>query len=308
MSNNHATFDLHLHSIWSYDANAPLEYYFQRAQDLGLRAFAITDHHNFDAFSEIQEVAKKFPGVGYIAGAEMTVKTRFDVFDIVCLGLPPTPPPKLQAVFDKYHQLQRDWGNALSALLQSRGFNYTAEDRLKLLQLYRPERAIKLQGITHVRNEIQFKYLLEKGYVKDIQDYGQTGWKALSEDGTFENSMFLDGLEVVQAVHDAGGIALIAHPSGYFHGMDEKLMDAITQELQLDGIECAHTCVPEEHTRFYRQYCLKHKLLSSAGTDCHEDPATSNFNLSPQGAEVGKHLGEPAWLDEILERVKLWNV
>ena len=61
MDRKYAQYDLHLHSLWSYDACTPLEYYFSRAKELNLRAFAVTDHHNFDAFEEILETAKLFP-------------------------------------------------------------------------------------------------------------------------------------------------------------------------------------------------------------------------------------------------------
>ena len=114
------------------------------------------------------------------------------------------------------------------------------------------------------------------------------------------------GVDIVN-VHCAGGIAMIAHPAGYFKGMNEKRMDEILEALPLDGIECAHPSVPEENTNFYRAYCRKHKLLSSGGTDCHEDPPHAYLKLSP-GRDMAHHAGAPEWLDEILERVRLRNV
>ena len=67
------------------------------------------------------------------------------------------------------------------------------------------------------------------------------------------------------------------------------------------------TSVPEEYTAFYRAYCKKHGLLSSGGTDCHEDPPHAYLKLS-EGRDMAWHAGESVWLDEILERVRLWNV
>ena len=57
---------------------------------------------------------------------------------------------------------------------------------------------------------------------------------------------------------------MIAHPAGYFKGMNEKRMDEVLEALPLDGIECAHPSVPEEYTAFYRAYCKKHGLLPAA--------------------------------------------
>mgnify|MGYP005766615185 FL=1 len=307
MEKKYAAYDLHLHSLWSYDACTPPEYYFSRAKELNLRAFAVTDHHNFDAFEEILETAKQFPGVGFLAGAEMTVKSPVGCFDLVCLGLPRVSPPKLQKIFDTYHELQREWGDTLCRLLQERGHNYTRADREKLLRLYRPERTFAKQGVTHVRNEIQRDYLIAQHYVKDGKEYGELCWKAMSEDDSYEAIRLLEGSEIIDAVHDAGGIVMIAHPAGYFKGMNEKRMDEVLEALPLDGIECAHPSVPEEYTAFYRAYCKKHGLLSSGGTDCHEDPPHAYLKLS-EGRDMAWHAGESVWLDEILERVRLWNV
>lgn len=307
MDRKYAQYDLHLHSLWSYDACTPLEYYFSRAKELNLRAFAVTDHHNFDAFEEILETAKLFPGVGFIAGAEMTVKSPVGCFDLVCLGLPRTPPEKLRRIFDAYHALQREWGDSLCRLLQERGHSYTREDRQKLLRTYRPERTFAVQGVTHVRNEIQRDYLIVQHHIKDEKEYGELSWRAMAGDDSYGSIRLLEGSDIIDAVHDAGGIVLIAHPAGYFKGRNEARMDEIFEALKLDGIECAHPSVPEENTNFYRAYCRKHRLLSSGGTDCHEDPPHAYLKLSP-GRDMAFHAGAPEWLDEILERVRLWNV
>lgn len=41
MSEKISSFDFHLHSEWSYDATAPVEYYFAEASRLGLTHIAI---------------------------------------------------------------------------------------------------------------------------------------------------------------------------------------------------------------------------------------------------------------------------
>ena len=61
MEKNVASYDLHIHSCWSYDARNLPELYFKKAQELGMKAFAITDHHNFDVIPSLFEIAEKFP-------------------------------------------------------------------------------------------------------------------------------------------------------------------------------------------------------------------------------------------------------
>ena len=79
-------------------------------------------------------------------------------------------------------------------------------------------------------------------------------------------------------------------------------MDALRELLQFDGIECAHPSVPEELTPFYREYAVKHKLLSTAGSDCHSAP-TDKHQFSTEST-LGGHIGEQRWLEEIMERLK----
>ena len=67
MEKKYAAYDLHLHSLWSYDACTPPEYYFSRAKELNLRAFAVTDHHNFDAFEEVLSAVSTLYASGFPA-------------------------------------------------------------------------------------------------------------------------------------------------------------------------------------------------------------------------------------------------
>ena len=51
-----ATYDLHLHTYWSYDALANPEAHFVRARALGMRCIAITEHHLIDSQDEVKEI------------------------------------------------------------------------------------------------------------------------------------------------------------------------------------------------------------------------------------------------------------
>ena len=82
-------------------------------------------------------------------------------------------------------------------------------------------------------------------------------------------------------------------------------MDALRQECQLDGIECAHRMVPPELTVFYREYCKKYNLISTGGSDCHnpEDIAEQYADDKSPAPRFARHIGEDVWLDEFLERI-----
>ena len=172
----YASFDFHLHSWWSYDACAPVEYYFQRAKELGLHAFAVTDHNNNDALGEIRKVAQHYPEVGFVSGAELTACTPYGQLDLVCLGLPLEPTAEFVQLQKEYRAYNQNMGDAISLLVEKMGHSYTREERKKLLEQYRPGFTLELQGITHVRNEIQAEYMVKKSVVKTRAEFYSYLW------------------------------------------------------------------------------------------------------------------------------------
>jgi predicted metal-dependent phosphoesterase TrpH len=101
-----ASYDLHLHTCWSYDALIDPARYFAAAREQGVGTIAITDHHGFDALPELTAAAPAWPDIRYIRAAELTVTTAFGPVDLVCLGIPDPLPVVLGPVRDRYHAWQ----------------------------------------------------------------------------------------------------------------------------------------------------------------------------------------------------------
>jgi predicted metal-dependent phosphoesterase TrpH len=294
-----ASYDLHLHTYWSYDATAEPEMHFRRAAELGVRCIAITEHHNIDSAEEVRGIAEKYPDVQLIVAAELTVTTSFGSIDLLCYNLPRNPSGTFAEVLDEYHEWQRAAGAARSRGMQALGYDYSDKKRLELLQSYRPARVIERQGATHVQNGRQVEYFIDQGYFTSREDYAARGNIPAPPYPAVER--------VIPAVKEAGGIVVIAHPFNYFLQNDVARMDALRDECQLDGIECAHRMVPPELTKFYRDYCEKYDLISTGGSDSHnpEDIVNQASNgQSDTEPRFARHLGEDAWLEEFLERIE----
>jgi predicted metal-dependent phosphoesterase TrpH len=101
--------------------------------------------------------------------------------------------------------------------------------------------------------------------------------------------------DVAPDMKAGGAIAVLAHPHFLADNDLERNLDALTEELMLDGIECAHPKVASERTPLLRSYCLAHGLVSTAGSDNHSAGGVRD--------RLGMHEGEQAWLDEFLERI-----
>ena len=256
-----ASYELHLHTYWSYDATAEPEMHFRRARELGVRCIAITEHHNIDSAEEVRVIAEQYPDVRLIVAAELTVTTTFGSIDLLCYNLPRHSSGEFAKVLDEYHQWQRAAGASRSQGMQALGYDYSDAKRLELLQSYRPAHVIEVQGATHVQGGRQMDYFIEQGYFASKEDYNARG--------SIPSPPYPAVERVIPAVKAAGGIVVLAHPTLYVQGEDVDRLHAIHHECQLDGIECAHPRVSPELTLFYRAYCEKHGMISTGGSDCH---------------------------------------
>ena len=52
-----------------------------------------------------------------------------------------------------------------SAGLQALGHDYTTAHREALLRTYRPAQTLTVQGLTHVKNQVQRDYFVERGFI-----------------------------------------------------------------------------------------------------------------------------------------------
>lgn len=279
--------------------------YFERARELGLRCLAITEHHNIDSLGEVMGLAAEFPDIQVVVGAELSVNTSIGPVDLLCYNLPRRPVQGLATVLQAYRSWQQEYGNAFSKGMQALGFDYSDEARRELLRSYRPEKTLAVQGITHVKNAVQRKAFVEKGYITDTSEYAALQQR-VREKVALPN--YPDVGTVVTAVKEAGGVVAIAHPPRYFLEDDLSRMDLLRKECQLDGIECAHRGIKPALTPFYREYSREHGLFSVGGSDSHEDidvhPPEGAIDLGTKERAFARHLGEESWLDEFLERLE----
>ena len=287
-----ATYDLHLHCCWSYDATAEVEAYFKRAREAGVRCIAVTDHHVLDALSEVLDVAARYPDVRTTPAAELTVTVSIGSVDLVCYGIPQEFPPSLRHVLGIYHTWQRTAGEAWSRGMTALGYDFDDACRLELLKTYRPARAIEVQGNTHVDNGIRRSYFLQRGFIGSEEEDSAL-WRRVFEKYPFPP--YPRVTDVVPVLKDLDVLVAIAHPYNYFNGCDEARMDALREEIGFGGIECAHKSIVPELREKYREYCVRHGLFSVGGSDCHRDEDVAD--------RFARHGGAEEWLDEFLERL-----
>lgn len=73
--------------------------------------------------------------------------------------------------------------------------------------------------------------------------------------------------ETVKIIHDAGGIAVLAHPWKTFYQKEELLHKAI--EAGIDGIEAYSNYHETYHNEYYDKFCKENHIMISCGSDFH---------------------------------------
>ena len=75
----------------------------------------------------------------------------------------------------------------------------------------------------------------------------------------------MSALEGVELIHQAGGLAVMAHPG--LNRTDDIIPDLVAAGL--DGIECFHTKHSTVMAERYLEIAEKYDLLVTGGSDCH---------------------------------------
>ncbi len=106
--------------------------------------------------------------------------------------------------------------------------------------------------------------------------------------------------EAIAAIHEAGGVAIWAHPFWDLTDADE-VIESIDRfrELGIDGVEAFYVTHTSEQTHLIAAHCAEHGLLTTGSADFHgpENRQFSRFmafdtfglipNLGPIGADGG---------------------
>jgi len=75
----------------------------------------------------------------------------------------------------------------------------------------------------------------------------------------------ISALEAIALIHQAGGVAVMAHPG--LNRTDEVIPEMVA--VGLDGIECFHSKHTAGTANHYQQMAARFGLLVTGGSDCH---------------------------------------
>jgi 3',5'-nucleoside bisphosphate phosphatase len=248
-------YDLHSHTRFS-DGKLSPEHLVDRATNFQLDVLAITDHDTTNALDianrYIQESGSKLELVN---GIEFS--TSWQNFEIHIVGLNIDPENcVLKALILSQQAARESRAIAMSDKLAKCGFDNMLEQ------------AKSLAGEGSITRAHFAQVLLNQGVITKMQSafdkYIGKGKRA------FVRPTWCDIATAVEAIHQAGGVAVIAHPMRY--DMTAKWLRRLIIDFKDAGGDAMEIVLPQmnpEQRRLMLSYCLEYELYASLGSDFH---------------------------------------
>lgn len=239
--------DLHTHSTASDGVLAP-EDVVAAAVRVGLSAFALTDHDTLAGLPAAREAAAK-TGLRVIAGVELSA--LHEGRELHLLGLHLDQIETLEAHLLEFRETRRERAARIVERLNSLGVPIGLDAVLA-----------KSAGASVGRPHVA-RAMVDGGWAHDFKDafdrYLGSGKPA------FVPKHRLTMADAIRYVHEAGGLAVLAHPAQ--EGTREKLASLIP--LGLDGVEVRHPSHHAEDVMRITALADHFRLVPSGGSDWH---------------------------------------
>jgi predicted metal-dependent phosphoesterase TrpH len=240
--------DLHLHTNFSDGTFSPEELVLH-AQKGGLACIALTDHDSVEGCVRAA-IAAANVRMEFISGTELTAEHEDTEVHILGYFLD-TQNEKLLAEISKFQSVRQNRIHEMVARINELGVPLETKSVFALANCKSPgrphvARAMVKAGLVSNLDEA-FERFLKKG---------RPAWVPKSK---------ISALEAIELIHQAGGIAVMAHPG--LNRTDEIIPDLV--KAGLDGIECFHTKHSTAMSERYLEIADKYHLLVTGGSDCH---------------------------------------
>lgn len=244
--------DLHCHTKLS-DGSVGIEDLIVIAQKSGINTIAITDHDCLAGTVRGQVIGKRH-GVTVIPGVELSAFDGEVGKKVHILSYLAEKPDRLEGLCKRTSVARKRAGQIMMLKVASR-FPVSNDFIIN-----------HASGSTNLFKQHIMHALMDAGYTNKIYgDLYDALFSPESETNLLAPVKYPDVKDVIDEIHNAGGIAVLAHPSLYdnFDEIDKYI------EMGLDGIEVWHPEANDEDIEKLSTICKKNKILMTGGSDFH---------------------------------------
>lgn len=244
--------DLHCHTRLS-DGSLGIEEIIAFALKKGLSTIAITDHDCLAGTVRGKVIGARH-GLQVIPGVEFSSTLEEADKNVHILCYLPDSPDMLEGLCKRNSQARKRASHFMM-LQVSKRYNIPTEFIAKCAT-----------GSTNLFKKHIMQSLIECGYADCFNgELYEELFTKKSENNILIVPKYESTKNVIDSIHEAGGIAVLAHP---FRTQCENFIDTLIQ-MGIDGIEVNHPSANAEQQDFLRQKASKAKLLVTGGSDFH---------------------------------------
>ncbi len=268
--------DLHTHTTCSDGAYTP-EVLVRKAAQKGIRTLSITDHDTLSAYPEAMKWTLRF-GVRLIPGIEITAS--YEGRDVHLLGYGFDPEDeKLRRFVEDIQQERMERNHRIMARLEALGCSVSWEEVVRCA-------SGGSVGRPHIAQA-----LVESGAVRSYQE---AFYRYLHDGGpAYVARASRPPHEVIEAIHAAGGVVVLAHPGSRTLEPDVRFW----VEQGIDGIEVWHPAHDQALVMYFLGLARRYGLLVTGGSDFH--------GVRPQDEDVlGQYGVSYTYLQDLLNKVE----
>lgn len=240
--------DFHLHTSASDGKLGPVELVRELGRK-GIRWAAITDHDTVVGWAAASEEAHR-AGIELLPGAELSVSCRGDRVHMLALGIDPGH-PAIAEWLDAFRADRQKRADAILRKLKNAGVPVD----LNVLPAESPDRVITRPHIADAIVAAGGASNTEQAFIHYLGDRA----------ACFVAVPPRTSADAIRRVHDAGGIAVLAHPGDW---TAHRTILCLIEE-GIDGIEAGHPVHDAILTGYYSTLATAHGLVVSAGSDFH---------------------------------------
>jgi len=249
--------DFHAHTTASDGTTEP-EALVRQAKEVGLTYLAVTDHDTTAAVPRALVAAREL-GIRLMCGVELSADGAPGKCHMLGLGIDPGH-AEMNATLRELSESRRARNEKIITRLRSLGIDITMAEVTAVApagaNVGRPHFAQTLiaKGVVQTNQEAFDRYLADDAAAYVTRDS-------------------LTPAEAVRLVHDAGGLAFIAHP-GLLRLSEQETYQtrfAALKALGMDGIEAYYSSYSPALTEKLLRIAEKLELMVTGGSDFHGD-------------------------------------
>lgn len=290
--------DLHLHTRHS-DGLDSVEELLKNAEEKKISIISITDHDSIGGYLEMREnkeLRKLYSGK-IIIGSELKASYKKTPIEILGYGL---DIDKLRIHKVDQQKVQENTMKKYIEIMDKCGFVYDKNELY--IDRNDPKRqwtsfAVASELLAHPENADKIKEIGEFTYTSFYRKHESNIDSIFYMDMSEYN---LDINEIIARIHEAGGLAFLAHGWEYPFKNHIEAFEDIAKNTKIDGFECEYPLFSKEQTEKIKEICQKYNKYMSGGSDYHagNKPDIKMGTGKNNNISVQEMLIKP-WIDKV---------